>query len=603
MKRLRSLAPAGDVFLAASHRNQTYSRSVAHQNPAYFLARFGRISQLRFDAAPSCRGASRSSTVVVTVTRHPEARLNALPVEDTPPSATPLLPAEGVDDTCAPEFTDDYAERAQTRWLLQCSRALHTEERRKLTAPQPQRAKVLEPAVLAGRPIAPLGRLPIDGASRVRVAAYPGLAWRLVLPGTDENPAAVPPDVLELYLWLVDRWRRMPDAERRTAGYVNFTMGAALGELGWSPRDAEGIGRPGAAGRPSGRAYRKLQSGLRYLMQLRIAADDVTVPEDDGTTRVLDEFVILQRVQLGDRRPGAGRVSRHASQAPSSVQFSSGMLDLLSAETVELDADVLLTLPSGLPRALYRVLCWARHSRRSGPRGTLELGVPELFQRLGYLHARGTHARAREMLGPAHAALESRGVLAQPPEHATADDGSLVVRYAVVDLSDSLTQPELLAAVAIGFGVVPNIARDLARRLPAQLERVLAAVTIGLIVPRKDVGSAVNYYTAKELQIVDNQRRWLGASPRTHASDGAAYLGWAAARRAALLEKRRTTWKWRPHDLPEGPTLVEDAMSNRQTRRAIESDWLTEGRAQLRLHHDLRLWSFEQWRRQGRPSG
>ncbi|MDV3295107.1 MAG: hypothetical protein LOY01_04710 [Brachybacterium paraconglomeratum] len=529
--------------------------------------------------------------------------MNTLPAEATPPTTAPLTPAAGEDETCPPEFTEAYAERSERRWLLRCLRKSHKEERRKLTALQPHRAKVLEPAALAGRPLAPLGRLPTDGGPCVRVVAYPGLDWRLVLPGTDKQLDAVPADVVELYLWLVNQWRRMPDEERRKAGYVDFTMGTALSELGWRPRDPEGAGKAGAAGRPSGRAYRKLQDGLRYLMELRIASDEVTTHPSEGTGAARDEFVILQRVQLGNRGARAGRVSRHAPQAPSSVQFSSGMVELLSAETVELDADVLLTLPSGLPRALYRVLCWARHSRRNAARGTLELGVSELFQRLGYLRARATQARAREMLGPAHAVLESHGVLAQPPEHATAKDGALVVRYAMVDLSDALTRPELLVAVAVSYGVVANIARDLARRFPAQLERVLAAVTIGLVVPRKGIGSAVNHYTANELPIVDNERRWLDASPCSQEPDGAAYLRWAAARRADLVRKRRATWRWRPHDLPEGLTLVEDAMRNRQTRDAIESDWLTEGLAQLRLHHDLRIPSFEQWRRRGRPSG
>lgn len=512
-----------------------------------------------------------------------------------------------LDDRLATE--SDRRERDESKALarfLRVLRAEEAEERRRLTLQQPLRSTILEPMALAGRPLSPLGKLrtPADNEGSVNGVWFPALAWRLLLPVSGHVPAPVPPDVVDLYLWLIARWSEMRNEARKQAGYVDFTMGAALRELGWCPRDSDGLAKPRAAGRPTGRAYGKLRDGLDYMMGLRISAERVSIPRADGTAGAeLDDFVIVQRIQLGGRRPGAGRLRADAPEAPSSIQFSSGMVELLETAQVALDADVLMAIPSGLPRALYRVLCWARHERRLGPGGTLELAVAELVQRLGYLRARETHARVREMLGPTHETLLSQGVLTRPPEHTTGLDGRPVVRYMVADSSRALSKHGVLVAVAVSYEVHPNVARGLAERLPAQFERVLVAITIGAIVPYTTAARAITHYTTQQLPITDDGHRWDGPQPRAHTSDSAAYLAWAAARRANLVRKRAECARWRPHEIPEDLTPVEKAIKNRETREAIESGWFTEGRAQLWLHHDLRIWSIAEWSRRGKPSG
>jgi hypothetical protein len=278
-----------------------------------------------------------------------------------------------------------------------------------------------------------------------------------------------------------------PDDDYRPRDLVRASRYELISLLGWASPAGAG---PGPSGRPRrhrpGRHhYDRLDAAVRHLTTVSIAyarpRGRVLVPRDRLPRQREFRTRVLEAVDLVSE--GAGR-KRLDAEARSYMEFAPDFLALVDAETprtVPISIDAIHKLPSGLPRALLRLLTALRTSER-----LLEVDQPELMARLGYADAEEVQPSiAERRLAAAHRALVQAGVLAKPPvigRYRSLDDESAQENAFVYRFADALAlsgEAEEAAFEAEQLGVSRPMARKLATDHLTGLRNTLRAVRSG----------------------------------------------------------------------------------------------------------------------------
>lgn len=429
-----------------------------------------------------------------------------------------------------------------------------------------------------GFPIVPVGDSPkLEGRGARRVAEFAGIGWRIEQPYLTNGrlPSSA---VLDVYVGLMFLFKLAGFPED---GRVYFSRYRFLLLIGWL---SSSRGPRGRVIKPSGRHYRQLAAALEYLESTRLVnrnADVEQIGPDGRAFRGQQGFPILQYHRMADEPRGrCGEGGRNEGGA-SMVQFSDAFRMMVGggANTTKVDLDLFLSLPSGSARPLFRLFCWMRrHAIR-------RIRVSEVLQRIGSTQAHCVPARARQVLDKAHGALRERGVLTGDPVYVKAE-GEYWIEYSFGDPRVLLDEEEALIAQAIAYGVVPATARELAVANRPQMERVLAATTLGLLHPRRTVAAMVVHYTRRGIDIEETGRRIEDAIDSqvsldldTRAAD-VRYLAWCKQEREARSARRA--------DLSVSSVRHEIEVA-RQERGLEDAPWLSDGLVAMRLNALLRI--------------
>lgn len=426
----------------------------------------------------------------------------------------------------------------------------------------------------AGYPLFPMDRPaaePTTSEDRQPVH-YPAIGWSILTPPAMAGGKLPASTILDVYVGLLYELHQQgyPDD-----GEIHFTRYDLLHRIGWVISGYTKHGR--YAIRPSGRHYRDLRTALLYLSWTLFHR---VIPGDgsDGgqaVQRAEEWFQILARVRLAKSAPG--RKSRSAAapvtERPSSVTFSPDFMRLVArgARTIPVDLGVYLSLKAGTPRQLYRLLTLLRMEGRD------EIGVEELFARLGSSQSDFVPCRVSGLLGKAHREFVAKTLLRSEPE-VVRRRGEYVVRYEYGDPRLLASESELLVWQASRYGVAEDEARKLAREERSQFERVLAAATLGMLRPKKTLAAMIVHFTRTRALLDDTGYR---LSPREGQPrlvidrEDLRYLEWVVGERERRLLARSKL------------DLVD--VRRRLLERAVERDrrresWVAEGLVEMRLN-------------------
>lgn len=426
-----------------------------------------------------------------------------------------------------------------------------------------------------GYPIVPVGDTTRftpneDGLGAVD---FPSIGFQIVYPSPQGKlPSSA---ILDVYAGLMFMYQNagFPDD-----GRVYFSRYQLLHLIGWLSTAKDDQGKRTV--KPSGRHYKQLKRALLYLEGTRFVWDDPTVLQfgpDGERFRGMQGFPILQYARVVED-PTGPRGETTSRPARSMVQFSEPFVKLLGGgeRTTRLDFDLFLSLPSGTPRVLYRTLLgMANQGRRS-------IRLEELFQRVGSTQTHFVPARARQILGKAHKELRSRGVLefeGKEPDYVKMN-GEHWVRYAFGNPADLISSEGLLVSQAMAYGLKGPIARELAVAHRQQLERVLAAVTLGMLTPKKSLPGMIRHYTERGHEISAPNGNELAQISLDLQAPEMAYVAWTAAERKRRLKETPGI------DLDRIRLEIDEQPTDGDLPRP---DWVVEGLVAMELNERLHI--------------
>jgi hypothetical protein len=445
-----------------------------------------------------------------------------------------------------------------------------------------------EAAGTIGYPIVPVGKTTqaqsiADGNRKI---SFGTIGWQLVLPSRSAGDASPSTTVLDVYVGLLYLYALAGFPED---GRVNFSRYALLSLLRWVSHTTQDGAQ--VVVKPSGKHYRNLEDALMYLSQTLMVNKnpDVVQYDIDGSPfQGSQGFPILQYYRLPKDSPGP-RAEREL-QGRSYVVFSKAFTAMLGggARVTQIDWGLYLSLPSGMPRHLFRFLTWLRQEGRSAP------PIGEVFARVGSTQADHRPARARQILDKAHASLRRAGVLSADPAYEKDPSGQYCIRYAFGDPNQLLGDEEFLVRAARGLGVTESVARELAVANRQQLERVLAAAVLGFITPRNSLGSMIVHYTRRALPIREHpgQEQEPADLPLQGQGPDRGYISW--------LKKERDGFLKHAPDVDEA-AVWQRARAAARERSREQQDWVIEGLAAIRINSALNLETFSEYLDMQRP--
>lgn len=369
-----------------------------------------------------------------------------------------------------------------------------------------------------GLPLVPLGDGQRGSVTRGEARhTFGPVEWEIVVPTHDrlDGKSPLPSHViLDVWIGLLYQWQLAGAPE---SGEIRFGRYEFLHLLGWLSRRQRG----GVIEKPSGRHYRQLNRAMRYLAQTTFIATSrgVQVGHDGALFRGTQGFGLVDYWRLAD--------DQGVRAAPSVVVFTQTAQKMLrSGPLAAIDLDVFLSLPTGTPRQLLRLLTWLRAREQN------VLPLAELFARLGSVQRHAVPARARQILSASHDWLCRRGILGEAPEYCRLEDGQWGVRY-------SFTTPDrpredvvdLLVGGCVLLGVRPAMATYLATTSPMRLLEVLSAVLLGHLVPQRNLAGLIVRATQSAMPLPDLPNpQWM----QTHSAGGRWVQDLARSRASAL---------------------------------------------------------------------
>jgi hypothetical protein len=431
-----------------------------------------------------------------------------------------------------------------------------------------------------GCPVVPIG----DGAVQQvasdaladRRLRYADIGWQIVRPArgdrADKLPSAAILDVYVGLLFLFHARGRPED------GRVRFSRYEFLQLIGWRSQV------DGSRRKPSGRHYTQLAQALAYLHDTTFvnAGRDPQVGPDGVMFTGTQSFPMLQYLRIASAARPAGDERPDPEQCQ--VRFSDAFRALLVHDetTTRIDFDLFLSLSPGTPRALCRLFAWM------WARGRVTISIAEAFQRLGSTQKACVPARARQILTAAHAEMRTHGILTADPVYEKVD-GVWTIRYPFGDPSTALSSQALLEWQATAYGVTADAAHRYAVADERQLRRVLAAVTLGILDPKKSLAGLIVACTRNGAEISDTARRLSAqcelAIPANH---GAHYLAWSLAERTRRCAER-----------PEVDVRALRARADEQIAAADPgaAPWVADGIVAIQLNRLFDMPTMAEWAR------
>lgn len=316
------------------------------------------------------------------------------------------------------------------------------------------------------------------------VVPFPDIAWSLELQRHDRSKQLPSTTVVDVLTVLLHYYHAigMPDD-----GAIPFSRRQLITLMRWVPTvDAK----------PSGRHYIQLREALDHLKHTDLTWEGENVPDPlyGQAGRGVLSISLITGYRLADEPSGRRPVGRPLPEPVSWAQLDPFFVRLLKDRdtTVAFDLDRMMSLPTGIPRVLFRALTWYKS------RGINRIPLRELFRRIGSTSDRCVPAKARDLLGKAHNAMVEHGFLQRQPvyEHAPAvnllepgRDWSVVYdfgREATLSFED-----EQLVRSARAFGVSQAMAVELLGYRD-KLREVLWAVSEGVVAPRSPAGYIVD---------------------------------------------------------------------------------------------------------------
>jgi hypothetical protein len=440
-------------------------------------------------------------------------------------------------------------------------------------------------------PIVPVGdsiQSNVVEEAGVRRVAYPLIGWQLAHPAPAPGGKFPSSAVLEVYIALIFLFRLAGMPEH---GRIYFSKYQLMLLMGWLSTSAGPHGQ--SVSKPSGRHYRQLEAALEYLDMVRFrseSAHEWQMGPDGALFKGKQSFGILQYNRLVADQPGSAE--GEDGGATSMVALSWAFMQLLAAEGegVPMDYDLFLSLPSGTPRHLLRMLSWMRQE------GLTRIRVREAFERVGSTQTAYLPTRARQILGKGHQELIRRGLLASEPEYVKDRATSEYwIEYTWGDPGVLLSEEEMLVRQATAYGVVQSTARELVVASRDQVERVLAAITLGLLQPKSSIPGLIVKGVRKGYEIHDFGRRIEDEDQISLEFElpEMRYIRWTAEERAVRLAERPDVC---------GDEIRREVEAQNALRSEPHPEWVLEGLTAMRLNHLLGVEDFALWRASARAA-
>lgn len=440
------------------------------------------------------------------------------------------------------------------------------------TPPVTQRRYTVDQHESMGYPMVPIGRTigeQVVDDGDTRIVNYDSIGWQIQQVKAEERK--IPSTILyDGYYGLMWQWKEagFPDD-----GEVSFSRYNFLQAIGWVSNGRNTSG--GKLTKPSGRHYSQLRDVCHTLMFTAYVRD---LPgRNQG-------FTVLGNYDLVDDQPGPRGMGEDLPKR-SRVVFNNEFVKRLKTQgpMVTMDLDLYLSLSTGAPRVLFRILSWMQHH------GIDHMPLEPFFNRMGSVQKSYLPSVGRKLLDTAGAELIARNVLAAPPQYEKVD-GEWHVVFPFGDPEKARYEDEVLVREAVMCGVNPSVAQELLVAHRSRFEEVMACVAAGAWRERANLPGAIHQWTRRSdydlpTELVE------GAMVLTNETD--MYRAWIAKQQEAGIRRRGI-------DMEALGREVMASLRNRGVDRPRPI--LVQGLTRMRLNHLLDLPSFE-WYQQRLRAG